>query len=179
MTLVLLDDGNIGIFFPFFPGVLEKTCFYSNGSEVLTVNGDIETSSILLPNMVENDSKTNPTVGISTWTPSWTTTSLSQVSQMNTNSNMLRETLQENAFAPTSPASVLNPDLTNDAALSEDSKYSTQLFATTEGEPSWSTGSSFNITERMTTLPVLSPTHPSVSQKKQQKESKFMFYLAS
>uniref|UniRef100_A0A8V0YSI2 Corin, serine peptidase n=1 Tax=Gallus gallus TaxID=9031 RepID=A0A8V0YSI2_CHICK len=154
-----------------FVGVLEKTCFYSNGSEVLTVNGDIETSSILLPNMVENDSKTNPTVGISTWTPSWTTTSLSQVSQMNTNSNMLRETLQENAFAPTSPASVLNPDLTNDAALSEDSKYSTQLFATTEGEPSWSTGSSFNITERMTTLPVLSPTHPSVSQKKQQKES--------
>uniref|UniRef100_A0A8B9TGG9 Corin, serine peptidase n=1 Tax=Anas platyrhynchos TaxID=8839 RepID=A0A8B9TGG9_ANAPL len=27
-----------------FVGVLEKTCFYSNGSEVLTVNGDIETS---------------------------------------------------------------------------------------------------------------------------------------
>uniref|UniRef100_A0A8C3LWF3 Corin, serine peptidase n=1 Tax=Chrysolophus pictus TaxID=9089 RepID=A0A8C3LWF3_CHRPC len=62
-----------------FVGVLEKTCFYSNGSEVLTVNGDIETSSILLPNMVENDSKTHPTVDISTRTPSWTTTPLSQV----------------------------------------------------------------------------------------------------
>uniref|UniRef100_A0A669P4I6 Corin, serine peptidase n=1 Tax=Phasianus colchicus TaxID=9054 RepID=A0A669P4I6_PHACC len=61
-----------------FVGVLEKTCFYSNGSEVLTVNGDIETSSILLPNMVENDSKTHPTVDINTRTPSWTTTPLSQ-----------------------------------------------------------------------------------------------------
>lgn len=178
MTLVLLDDGNIGIF-SFLPGVLEKTCFYSNGSEVLTVNGDIETSSNLLPNMVENDSKTHRTVDISTWTPSWTTTPLSQVGQMNTNSNMFRETLEENAFAPTSPASVLNPDLTNDDALSENPKYSTQLFATTEGEPSWSTDVSSNIKDRMTTLPALSPTRPSVSQKKEQKESKFMFYLAS
>ncbi|XP_072190981.1 atrial natriuretic peptide-converting enzyme isoform X2 [Excalfactoria chinensis] len=154
-----------------FVGVLEKTCFYSNESELLTVNDDIETSSILLPNMVENDSKTDPTVDISTWTPSWTTTPLSQVSQINTNSNMFRETLQENAFAPTSPASVLNPDLTNDAALSEDPEDSTQIFATTEGELSLSTDLSFNITEKMTTLPVLSPTHPSVSQKKGQKES--------
>ncbi|XP_021249519.1 atrial natriuretic peptide-converting enzyme isoform X1 [Numida meleagris] len=146
-----------------FVGVLEKTCFYSNGSEVLTVNSDTETSSILLPNMVENSSKTDSTVDISTWTPSGTTTPLSQVGQMNTNSNMFRETLQENAFVPTSPASVLNPDLTNDAALAEGPKFSTQLFASTD--------SSFNIVERMTTLPVLSPTHPSVSQKKEQKES--------
>ncbi|XP_015717723.1 atrial natriuretic peptide-converting enzyme isoform X2 [Coturnix japonica] len=154
-----------------FVGVLEKTCFYSNESELLTVNGDTETSSVLLPNMVENDSETDPTVDISTWTPSWTTTPLSQVGQMNTNSNMFRETLQENEFVPTSPASVLNPDLTNDATLSEDPKDSTQLFATTEGGPSLSTDLSFNITERMTTLPVLSPTHPSVSQTKEQKES--------
>ncbi|OXB83819.1 UNVERIFIED_CONTAM: hypothetical protein H355_003031 [Colinus virginianus] len=154
-----------------FVGVLEKTCFYSNGSEALTVNSDIEASSILLPNMVENGSKTDPTVDISTWTPSWTTTPLSQVGQMNTNSNMLRETLQENTFAPTSPASVLSPDLTNDDALAEGPKNSTQLFSTTQREPSWSTDLSFNITERMTTLPVLSPTHQHVSQKKEQKES--------
>ncbi|XP_031409001.1 atrial natriuretic peptide-converting enzyme-like isoform X2 [Meleagris gallopavo] len=154
-----------------FLGLLEKTCFYSNGSEVLAVNGDIETSSILLPKMAENNSKTHPTVDISTWTPSWTTTSLSQVGQMDTNSNMFRETLQENAFTPTSPVSVLDPDLTNDDALSEDSKYSTQFFATTEGEPSWSTDLFSNITEKMITLPVLSPTHPSVSQQKEQKES--------
>uniref|UniRef100_A0A8C4ULV9 Corin, serine peptidase n=1 Tax=Falco tinnunculus TaxID=100819 RepID=A0A8C4ULV9_FALTI len=47
-----------------FVGVLEKTCFYSNGSEVLTVNGDIETSDDLLPNMVENSSKTDPTMDL-------------------------------------------------------------------------------------------------------------------
>uniref|UniRef100_A0A672UIJ1 Corin, serine peptidase n=1 Tax=Strigops habroptila TaxID=2489341 RepID=A0A672UIJ1_STRHB len=48
-----------------FVGVLEKTCFYSNGSEVLTVNGDIETSGDLLPNMAENSSKTDPTMDLS------------------------------------------------------------------------------------------------------------------
>uniref|UniRef100_A0A8C3XZ86 Corin, serine peptidase n=1 Tax=Catharus ustulatus TaxID=91951 RepID=A0A8C3XZ86_CATUS len=45
-----------------FVGVLEKTCFYSNGSEGLTANGDFEMSHDLLPNMVENSSKTDPTV---------------------------------------------------------------------------------------------------------------------
>uniref|UniRef100_A0A8C0BTV1 Corin, serine peptidase n=1 Tax=Buteo japonicus TaxID=224669 RepID=A0A8C0BTV1_9AVES len=44
--------------------VLEKTCFYSNGSEILTVNGDIETSDVLLPNMVENSSKIEPTMDL-------------------------------------------------------------------------------------------------------------------
>lgn len=166
-------------FFPFLPGVLEKTCFYSNGSEVLTVNGDIETSDILLPNMVENSSTTNPTVDLSTWTPAWTTTPLSHIGQMNKNSNVFRETFQENSFVPTSQDSVLNPDPTNDAALTEGSEYSTQLFATAEGETSWSINASFNITERMTTLPVLRPTHPSVPQKVDQKKSKFIFYLVS
>uniref|UniRef100_A0A8C0BTY2 Corin, serine peptidase n=1 Tax=Buteo japonicus TaxID=224669 RepID=A0A8C0BTY2_9AVES len=47
-----------------FVGVLEKTCFYSNGSEILTVNGDIETSDVLLPNMVENSSKIEPTMDL-------------------------------------------------------------------------------------------------------------------
>uniref|UniRef100_A0A8C3CKY0 Corin, serine peptidase n=1 Tax=Cairina moschata TaxID=8855 RepID=A0A8C3CKY0_CAIMO len=154
-----------------FVGVLEKTCFYSNGSEVLTVNGDIETSDILLPNMVENSSTTNPTVDLSTWTPAWTTTPLSHIGQMNKNSNVFRETFQENSFVPTSQASVLNPDPTNDAALTEGSEYSTQLFATAEGETSWSINASFNITERMTTLPVLRPTHPSVPQKVDQKKT--------
>ncbi|XP_068536373.1 atrial natriuretic peptide-converting enzyme isoform X1 [Anas acuta] len=154
-----------------FVGVLEKTCFYSNGSEVLTVNGDIETSDVLLPNMVENSSMTNPTVDLSTWTPAWTTTPLSHIGQMNKNSNVFTETFQENSFVPTSQASVLNPDPTNDAALTEGSEYSTQLFATAEGETSWSINASFNITERMTTLPVLRPTHPSVPQKVDQKKS--------
>ncbi|XP_035180919.1 atrial natriuretic peptide-converting enzyme isoform X1 [Oxyura jamaicensis] len=154
-----------------FVGVLEKTCFYSNGSEVLTVNGDIETSDILLPNMVENSSTTNPTADLSTWTPAWATTPLSHIGQMNKNSNIFRETFQENSFVSTSQASVLNPDPTNDAALAEGSEYSTQLFATAEGETSWPINASFNITERMTTLPVLSPTHSSVPQKVDQKKS--------
>ena len=158
--------------------MLEKTCFYSNGSEVLTVNSDIETSDVLLPNMVENSSKTDTTMDLSTWPSSWTTTPLSRIDQMNKNSNIFRETFQENSFALTTQATVLNPRPTYDAALAEGSEDSTQLFATAEEVALWSTDSSFNNTERMTTLPLLSPTRPSVSQKMDQKKSKFIFYLA-
>lgn len=91
---------------------------------------------------------------------------------------MFRDTFQENAFALTTQATVLNPRPTYDAALAEGPEDSTQLFATAEEATLWSTHASFNDAERMTTLPVLSPTHPSVSQKRDQKKSKFIFYLA-
>ncbi|KAM9295256.1 atrial natriuretic peptide-converting enzyme [Morus bassanus] len=154
-----------------FVGVLEKTCFYSNGSEVLTVNGDIETSDVLLPNMVENSSKTDPTMNLSTRPSSWTTTPLSHIDQMNKNSNIFRDTFQENSFALATQATVLNHHPAYDAALAESSEDSTQLFATGEEATLWSTDASFNNAERMTTLPVLSPTRPSVSQKTDQKKS--------
>uniref|UniRef100_A0A8C3TTD0 Corin, serine peptidase n=1 Tax=Catharus ustulatus TaxID=91951 RepID=A0A8C3TTD0_CATUS len=76
-----------------FVGVLEKTCFYSNGSEGLTANGDFEMSHDLLPNMVENSSKTDPTVYHSTQSSSWTTMPLSHIDQMNKNSNTFRENI--------------------------------------------------------------------------------------
>ncbi|KAM6401848.1 atrial natriuretic peptide-converting enzyme isoform 1-T1 [Pluvialis apricaria] len=154
-----------------FVGVLEKTCFYSNGSEVLTVNGDMETADVLLPNMVENGSKTDPTMDLSTRPSSWTTTSLSHIDQMNKNSNIFRETFQENSFALATQATMLNPHPTYDAALAEGSEDSTQLFATAEEATLWSTDTSFNNTQRMTTLPVLSSTRPSVSQKMDEKKS--------
>ncbi|KFW83899.1 Atrial natriuretic peptide-converting enzyme, partial [Manacus vitellinus] len=81
-----------------FVGVLEKTCFYSNGTEVITVNGDFETYDDLLPNMIENSSKTDLTMDLSTQPSSWTTTLLSHIDQMNKNSNMFRESFQENSF---------------------------------------------------------------------------------
>lgn len=148
-----------------FVGVLEKTCFYSNGSEGLTVNGDFETSPDLLPNMVENSSETDPIVDLSTQPSSWTTTPLSHVDQMNKNSNIFRESFQENSFDPPTQATVLSHQPASEAALAEGSEDSTQLFATAEEMTLWSTEASFNNTERMTTLPILSPTRPSVSQK--------------
>lgn len=166
------------IFFSFIAGVLEKTCFYSNGSEGLTVNGDFETSPDFLPDMVENSSKTDPTVDLSTQPSSWTTTPLSHVDQMNKNSNIFRESFQENSFDPPTQATVLSHQPASEAALVEGSEDSTQLFATAEEMTLWSTEASFNNTERMTTLPILSPTRPSVSQKMDQKKSKFIFYLA-
>lgn len=178
VTIILPGDGNFGVFFAFLAGVLEKTCFYSNGSEGLTVNGDFERSDDLLPNMVENSSKTDPTVDLSTQPSSWTTTSLSHMDQMNKNSNIFRESFQEHSFAPPTQATVLNHQPAYDAALAEGSEDDTRLFATAEEVTLWSTDASFNNTERMTTLPVLSPTHPSVSQKMDQKKSKFIFYLA-
>lgn len=156
--------------------MLEKTCFYSNGSEVLTVNGDIETSDVLLPNMVENGTKADPTMDLSTQPSSWTTTPSSHVDQMNKNSSIFRDTFQEESFALTTQAS---PHPTYDAALAEGSEDGTQIFSTAEEATLWSTGASFSNTERMTTRPVLSPTHPSVSQKMDQRKSKFTFYLAS
>uniref|UniRef100_A0A8C4UMV7 Corin, serine peptidase n=1 Tax=Falco tinnunculus TaxID=100819 RepID=A0A8C4UMV7_FALTI len=152
-----------------FVGVLEKTCFYSNGSEVLTVNGDIETSDDLLPNMVENSSKTDPTMDLGTWPSSWTTTPLSHIDEMNKNSDIFRETFQENSFALATQATVLNPQPTYDGA--EGSENSTQMFATAEEATLWPTDASFNNTDRMTDLPVISPTRPSVSQKMDQKKS--------
>ncbi|XP_017599833.1 PREDICTED: atrial natriuretic peptide-converting enzyme isoform X2 [Corvus brachyrhynchos] len=154
-----------------FVGVLEKTCFYSNGSEGLTFNGDFETSDDLSPNMVENSSKTAPTVNLSTQPSSWTTTSLSHIDQMNKNSNIFRESSQEHSFAPPTQTTVLNHQPVYDSALAEGSDDNTRLFATAEEVTLWSTDASFNNTERMTTLPVLSPTHPSVSQKMDQKKS--------
>ncbi|XP_063013409.1 atrial natriuretic peptide-converting enzyme isoform X2 [Melospiza melodia melodia] len=154
-----------------FVGVLEKTCFYSNGSEGLTVNGDFEMSPDLLPNMVENSSETDPTVDLSTQPSSWTTTPLSHVDQMNKNSNIFRESFQENSFDPPTQATVLSHQPASEAALAEGSEDSTQLFATAVETTLWSTETSFNNTERMTTLPILSPTRPSVSQKMDQKKS--------
>ncbi|XP_074881467.1 atrial natriuretic peptide-converting enzyme isoform X6 [Buteo buteo] len=154
-----------------FVGVLEKTCFYSNGSEILTVNGDIETSDVLLPNMVENSSKIEPTMDLGTLPSSWTTAPLSHIDQINKNSNIFRETFQENSFALTTQATVLNPHPTYDAALAEGSEDSTQLFATAKEETLWSADASFNNTERMTTLPVLGPSRPSVPQKVDRKKS--------
>ncbi|XP_074397639.1 atrial natriuretic peptide-converting enzyme isoform X2 [Zonotrichia albicollis] len=154
-----------------FVGVLEKTCFYSNGSEGLTVNGDFEASPDLLPNVVENRSETDPTVDLSTQPSSWTTMPLSHVDQMNKNSNIFRESFQENSFDPPTQATVLSHQPASEAALAEGSEDSTQLFATAEETTLWSTEAAFNNTERMTTLPVLSPTRPSVSQKLDQKKS--------
>lgn len=128
--------------------------------------------------MVENSSKTDPTVDLSTQPSSWTTTPLSHIDQMNKNSNVFRETFQEKSFALTTQATVLNPHPTYDAALAEGSEDRTQLFATAEEATLWSTDASFENTERMTTLPVFSPTRPSVLQKMDQKKSKFTFYLA-
>ncbi|KAI1238283.1 Atrial natriuretic peptide-converting enzyme [Lamprotornis superbus] len=76
-----------------FVGVLEKTCFYSNGSEGLTANGDFETSYDLLPNTVENSSKTDSTVDLSTQPSSRTTMPLSHIDQMSKNSNTFRENI--------------------------------------------------------------------------------------
>ncbi|KAJ7400716.1 hypothetical protein BTVI_102895 [Pitangus sulphuratus] len=154
-----------------FVGVLEKTCFYSNGTEVITVNGDFETYDDLLPNMAENSSKTDPTVDLGTQPSSWTTTLLSHIEQMNKNSNMFRESFQENSFGLPTQATVLSRQPTNDAALSEGSEDNPQLFATAEEVTLWSTDASFNNIERMTTPPVLSPTRPSASQKMYQKKS--------
>lgn len=154
--------------------MLEKTCFYSNGSEVLTVNGDIETSDVLLPNMVENSPKTDPTMDLSTQHSSWTTMPSSHIDQMNKNSSMFGNTFQEESFALTTQAS---PHPTYDAALAEGSEDDTQVFSTAEEATLWSTGASFSNTDRMATLPVLSPTHPSVSQKMDQRKSKSAFYL--
>nr|XP_030126870.3 atrial natriuretic peptide-converting enzyme [Taeniopygia guttata] len=154
-----------------FVGVLEKTCFYSNGSEGLTVNGDFETSPDLLPNMVENSSETDPTVDLSTQPSSWTTTPLSHIDQMNNNSNIFRESFQENSFGPPTQATVLSHPPASEAALAEGSEDNSHLFATTENMTLWSTDAYFNNTERMTTLPILSPTRPSVSQKMDHKKS--------
>ncbi|XP_069712202.1 atrial natriuretic peptide-converting enzyme isoform X4 [Phaenicophaeus curvirostris] len=148
-----------------FVGVLEKTCFYSNGSEVLTVNGGVETSDARSPNTAENSSKSDSTTDLSTTPYLWTTMSLSHTDQMNKNSNTFRETFQENSFALTTQAAVLSPHPMDDAALAEASEGSTQQVT------SRSTDASFNKTERMTSLPVLRPTHPSVSQKMDQKKS--------
>lgn len=166
------------VFFSFLAGVLEKTCFYSNGSESVTVSGDFEMSHDLLPKMVENSSKTDPTMDLSTQPSSWTTTPLSHIDQMNKNSNVFRESVQENSFAPPTQATELSHQPASDAALAESSEDNTRLFATAEEVTLWSTDASFNNTERMTTLPVLSPTRPSVLQKMDQKKSKFIFYLA-
>ncbi|XP_071663558.1 atrial natriuretic peptide-converting enzyme isoform X3 [Patagioenas fasciata] len=151
-----------------FVGVLEKACFYSNGSEVLTVNGDIETSDVLLPNMVENSSKTDPTMDLSTQPSSWTTTPSSHIDQMNKNSSIFRNTFQQESFALTTQVS---PHPTYDAALAEESEDDTQIFSTAEEVTLWSTHASFSNTDRIATLPVLSPTHPSVSQNMDQRKS--------
>ncbi|XP_062431504.1 atrial natriuretic peptide-converting enzyme isoform X4 [Rhea pennata] len=153
-----------------FVGVLENTCFYSNGSEVFTVNSDIETSHDPFPNMAENSSKVHPTGDLSSHPLSWTTTPLSHIDLINKNSNIFRDTFQENSFNPATQDSLLNPDPPDDAVLAEVPEDSTQLFATAK-EETWSTDISFNITERMASLPVLSPTRPSVSQKMNQKKS--------
>ncbi|RMC14124.1 hypothetical protein DUI87_09213 [Hirundo rustica rustica] len=154
-----------------FVGVLEKTCFSSNGSEGLTVNGDFEMSHDLLPNMVENSSKTGPTVDLSTQSSSWTTAPLSHIGQMNKNSNIFRESFQENSFGTPTQATVLSHQPASDAALAEGSEDNTQLFATAEEVTLWSTDASFDNTERMMTLPLVSPTQLSVSQKMDQKKS--------
>lgn len=157
--------------------MLEKTCFYSNGSEGLTVNGDFEMSHDLLPSMVENSSKTDPTVDLSTQPSSLTTTPLSHIGQVNKNSNTFRESFQENSIGTPTQATVLSHQPASDTALAVGSEDNTRLFATAEEVTLWSTDASFNNTERMTTLPILSPTQPSVSQKMDQKKSKFIFYL--
>lgn len=175
--VTLPGDGNFGVFFPFIAGVLEKTCFYSNGTEGLTVNGDFEMSHDLLPIMIENNSKTDATVDLSTQPSSWTTTPLSHVGQMNKNSNIFRESSQENSFGSPTQATVLSHHPASDATLAEGPEDNTRLFATAEAVTLWSTDSSFNNTERMTTLPILSPTQPPLSQKTDQKNSKFIFYL--
>ncbi|KAM7051754.1 atrial natriuretic peptide-converting enzyme isoform 1-T1 [Acridotheres tristis] len=154
-----------------FVGVLEKTCFYSNGSEGLTANGDFETSYDLLPNTVENSSKTDSTLDLSTQPSSWTTMPLSHIDQMSQNSNTFGESFQENSFGPPTQSTVLRHQPASDAALAEGSEDDTQRFATAEEATLWSTDASSNNTERMTTLPVLSPTHPPVSQKMDQKKS--------
>ncbi|XP_068799071.1 atrial natriuretic peptide-converting enzyme isoform X4 [Struthio camelus] len=154
-----------------FAGVLEKTCSYSNGSEVFTVTGEIETSDIPFPNMAENSSKVDPAGDLSAYIPSWTTTPLSHIDQINKNSNIFRGAFKENSFNPPTQGSLLNPDSTDDAVLAEVPEDSTQLFATAKEETVWSADVSFNITERMVTLPVLSPTRPSVSKKMNQKKN--------
>ncbi|XP_016153525.1 PREDICTED: atrial natriuretic peptide-converting enzyme [Ficedula albicollis] len=154
-----------------FVGVLEKTCFYSNGSEGLTANGDFETSHDLLPNIVENSSKTDTAVDHSTQPSSWTTMPLSHIDQMSKNSNTFRESFQENSFVPPTQAPVLSHQPGSDTPLAEGSEDNTRLFATAEEVTLWSTDASLNNTERVTTLPVLSPTRPSASQKMDQKKS--------
>ncbi|XP_025054160.1 atrial natriuretic peptide-converting enzyme isoform X5 [Alligator sinensis] len=152
-----------------FVGVLEKTCLYSNGSDILATNGDTPTSDIPLPSMVENISGVAPTVDLNMPQSYWTTSPLSHVDKMHKNTSLFREALQEISLSPVTEAPGLNSGSTDDDNLTEAPGHNSS--AVTVEEILWSTDTSTQITDRMSVLPTLSPTHSAASQEMDLKKS--------
>nr|XP_042697781.1 uncharacterized protein LOC101946413 isoform X2 [Chrysemys picta bellii]XP_042697782.1 uncharacterized protein LOC101946413 isoform X2 [Chrysemys picta bellii]XP_042697783.1 uncharacterized protein LOC101946413 isoform X2 [Chrysemys picta bellii] len=152
------------VFLLTFVGILEKTCFYSNGSDLLAAGGNIRTSDIPFPNIVENSSDVVPTVDLKVLPSSWTQSPLSHVDQMHENLSMFRQALQEDSLALITPAPPFNPTTTDVGILTRAPEDHTWSFATTEEKTRWSTDTSIKITDRISSLPTLSSIHPAAVQ---------------
>ncbi|XP_065454192.1 atrial natriuretic peptide-converting enzyme isoform X20 [Chrysemys picta bellii] len=159
------------VFLLTFVGILEKTCFYSNGSDLLAAGGNIRTSDIPFPNIVENSSDVVPTVDLKVLPSSWTQSPLSHVDQMHENLSMFRQALQEDSLAPITPAPPFNPTTTDVGILTRAPEDHTWSFATTEEKTRWSTDTSIKITDRISSLPTLSSIHPAAVQEMNLKKS--------
>ncbi|XP_039397604.1 atrial natriuretic peptide-converting enzyme isoform X3 [Mauremys reevesii] len=159
------------VFLLTFVGILEKTCFYSNGSDLLAAGGNIRTSDIPFPNIVETGSDVVPTVDLKVLPSSWTQSPLSHIDQMHENLSMFRQALQEDSLAPITPAPPFNTTTTDVGILTSAPEDHTWSFATTEEKTLWSTDTSIKITDRISSLPTLSSIHPAAVQEMNLKKS--------
>nr|XP_032645937.1 atrial natriuretic peptide-converting enzyme-like isoform X2 [Chelonoidis abingdonii] len=156
------------VFLLTFVGILEKTCFYSNGSDLLAAGGNIRTSDMPFPNIVENGSNVVPIVDLKVLPSSWTQSPLSHIDQMHENLSMFRQALQEDSLAPITAAPPFNTATGILTSAPEDHTWS---FATTEEKTLWSTDTSIKITDRISSLPTLSSIHPAAVQEMNLKKS--------
>ncbi|XP_075786589.1 atrial natriuretic peptide-converting enzyme isoform X3 [Pelodiscus sinensis] len=149
-----------------FVGILEKTCFYSNGSDLLAAGGNIRTSDIPFPHIVENGLDVLPTADLKILPSSWTQSPLSHDDQIHENFSMFRQALQEDSLAPVTPAPPFNLTTADVDILTRAPEDSTQSLSSTEEGARWSTDTSVKITDRLSSLPPLSSTHPAVVREK-------------
>ncbi|XP_062837693.1 atrial natriuretic peptide-converting enzyme [Anolis carolinensis] len=148
-----------------FVGVLGKACFYSNGSDIFSTDGDTETSDTPLPNMTGSSLNVVPSVDNKIQPPSWTTNPIFHVDQIHKNFSIRKGATQLVSQAP-----ALKTSSTDERTLTNAPGDTSWSSAKTEETP-WSTDISINMVDKTSSLPVLKPTNPSAVQGMTMKKS--------
>ncbi|XP_030047209.1 atrial natriuretic peptide-converting enzyme [Microcaecilia unicolor] len=113
-----------------FVGVIDKTCFVSNGSDLLTANGDLHPYDIPFTNMAENASDTIPTIDLDSHSPSWIASTLSYDDQTLKTFSTIGDTLHPNLLTLITQDTTIHS--TNDGTVTKEAMVDDHWSVTNE-----------------------------------------------
>ncbi|XP_029444164.1 atrial natriuretic peptide-converting enzyme isoform X2 [Rhinatrema bivittatum] len=143
-----------------YVGVIDKSCFVSNGSDLLTTHGDAHTYDIPFKNMAENASNMMPTIELDSQSPPSIKSTLSYDDQTLKTFSTIRDTLHLNLLTPVTQDTAIHS--TNDGmVVTKEATIEDPWSSSNEKNKSfWSSDTTFETLDWTVSTPTANPTSP-------------------